>query len=329
MSRAFGLLAWLAMGCAVDNASPRVYPLDDTLRLTDIQVKGTHNSYHIEPDPLVTAEWGYTHVPLAEQAAFQGVRQFELDAQWEEATGELAVLHVPVLDDQSTCPYLGECLFGLRLWSDQNPSALPLVVLIEPKTEFANGEALDVDLLEDTILSAWPRERIFTPDDLQGDAESLQAAVLERGWPTLGEVRQKLIVVLLDRDAGLDAYTEGGTTLAGRLMFANADLASPLGAFYLYDDPVNDGPAIAEAVADGFLVRTRADSGGAPEDGDRTQLDAALDGGAQLLSTDFPAPVDGQDYWLDLPGGTPARCNPLTAPPECTSEDLEEPLWVR
>ena len=29
-----------------------------------------------------------------------------------------------------------------------------------------------------------------------------------------------------------------------------------------------------------------------------------------------------------LPGGTPSRCNPSTAPPECTGEAIEDPVYV-
>lgn len=60
------------------------------LRLNDIQVVGTHNSYHVAAEPEVLefvaglkAEWrsalDYTHLPLDKQLSVQNVRQFELD----------------------------------------------------------------------------------------------------------------------------------------------------------------------------------------------------------------------------------------------------------
>lgn len=48
-------------------------------------------------------------------------------------------------------------------------------------------------------------------------------------------------------------------------------------------------------------------------------------GGAHWISTDFPAPVDGVDYVVEVPGGTPSRCNPITAPPDCAAADVEDP----
>ena len=60
------------------------------LRLNDVQVVGTHNSYHVAAQPEILefiaglkAEWrsalDYTHLPLDQQLAVQNVRQLELD----------------------------------------------------------------------------------------------------------------------------------------------------------------------------------------------------------------------------------------------------------
>ena len=66
-------------------------PNADTLKLNQIQVIGTHNSYHIQPSAGISAllaasgaealsqSWEYTHLPLTEQLENQGIRQFELD----------------------------------------------------------------------------------------------------------------------------------------------------------------------------------------------------------------------------------------------------------
>lgn len=65
--------------------------LDDDLRWNEIQVIGTHNSYHLAPQrPLldmirlaagkqVAESIDYSHAPLQQQLADYGVRQFELD----------------------------------------------------------------------------------------------------------------------------------------------------------------------------------------------------------------------------------------------------------
>ena len=66
-----------------------------------------------------------------------------------------------------------------------------------------------------------------------------------------------------------------------------------------------------------MLVRTRADADTVQaRSNDTTMRDAALAGGAQFVSTDYevPDPRFGP-YVVRIPGGTPARCNPVTAPP--------------
>ena len=74
----------------------------------------------------------------------------------------------------------------------------------------------------------------------------------------------------------------------------------------------------------GILVRTRSDTN--PR-GDKAanekRLAAALASGAQFVSTDFPYPRD-DGYIAKIPGGTPARCNPILAPPDCTPSALEQ-----
>ena len=55
---------------------------------------------------------------------------------------------------------------------------------------------------------------------------------------------------------------------------------------------------------------------------------AALDSGAQLVSTDFPSPghaAQGPGAFT-IPGGTPSRCNPVSAPPWCVPGDVEAGL---
>lgn len=57
------------------------------------------------------------------------------------------------------------------------------------------------------------------------------------------------------------------------------------------------------------------------------RLHGSLASGAQLISTDFPevgmSARYGSDYVAALPGGSPARCNPVNAPPGCRGQGLE------
>jgi hypothetical protein len=73
----------------------------DDVRLNQIQVIGTHNSYHVAPHPNVMgliAAGGknlaegldYTHPPLADQFSRLGIRQIELDVFADPKGGHYA-----------------------------------------------------------------------------------------------------------------------------------------------------------------------------------------------------------------------------------------------
>jgi hypothetical protein len=50
--------------------------------------------------------------------------------------------------------------------------------------------------------------------------------------------------------------------------------------------------------------------------------------GAQIISTDYPAPVLANGYVVTIPGGEPSRCNLVTAPPERRAHDVENPAFM-
>jgi hypothetical protein len=165
-----GLAASAAAGtsaAAVANGKAAKRPL----RMNEIQVIGTHNSYHRElsgPErvahdavyggaPIYDAFLAYSHASLPNQLRRQGARGFELDLYPDPAGGLYAnpllrqrlaagpltdpewyrpgikVLHTADLDYNSTCVRLVTCLQPLRRWSRANPRHVPLLVLLELK----------------------------------------------------------------------------------------------------------------------------------------------------------------------------------------------------
>jgi hypothetical protein len=328
-----GALAFLLGGCAAKDGDTGTgptfeYPLDDTLTFADLWSVGTHNSYHLRTDGVDRPEWDYEHRPLDEQLGVVGVRQFELDIWYVD--GAFQVYHVPVLDQASSCPLLVECLDDMKRWSDRNPGHQPLLTLLEVKDPLDDDGPGDYfDVLEAELLSVWPRERLVTPDDVTGGQGELRDVLAADGWPTLGTMRGKALFVLHDGGDWRDAYTDGLTTSAGRLLFPDAqgDPTLPVAAVHTMNDPAD--PRIAEVVALGHLVRTRADSdGNQARDGDTSSREAALASGAHFVSTDFPEPAPETGYLVTIPGGTPSACNPVHAPEACGPEDIEDPAFI-
>lgn len=327
LKRAFILLLAVSL-CACGSGEKPEYPYDDLLRLNHIQAKGTHNSYHIADPEGLLPKYDYTHVPLNEQLTKQGVRQFELDVYYYSRG---FVVYHNEGDELTTCNIFVDCLQTLKDWSDAHPDHHALFIHIEPKEDKIG---IDPELfnqkLDEEILSVWPRERIVTPDDLQGGYPTIKDALAAQGWPTLGETRGKVLFIMLDMAEWRESYTRGLTSTEGRVLHAESIGDLDITGFARLDVPDElEGP-IREAVeSKNLIVRTRADTdGNEARANDYTRLEKALEVGAHLISTDFPAPTEQHEYGVEIPEGTPSRCNPLTAPNYCTPLAIEHPSIV-
>jgi hypothetical protein len=366
------LLLLCALLVAPSAAAAQPPPAPPPLRLNDVQVVGSHNSYKQAIDPPLFAlllerrsperirALEYGHLSLAEQLD-RGLRKLGLDVfhdprggryaapaglRWLAERGAAAarpydeagemrapglkVLHVQDLDFRSTCATLRRCLEELRAWSDAHPRHLPVAVSVNAKDDALEGvdaveplpfDAAALDALDREILATLPRERLIVPDDVRGSSATLRAAVLAGGWPALDAARGRFLFVLDESGAKLERYLAGHPSLAGRTMFANAPADRDEAAFLIVNDPLADGERIRELVARGFLVRTRADADTREaRSGDTARREAAFRSGAQFVSTDYyleshrENPGFGTGYGVTLPGGGPARCNPVRRP---------------
>jgi hypothetical protein len=284
----------------------------------------------------------YEHAPLTTQLERQGVRNLELDAY---NAADLPVFHSLIVDTESQCAGLGDCFAEIAAWSRSHRDHVPLVLFVEPKPVPTNdnpaiqavidleAERLgiddwDLDGIEaiDALARKTFGKRILTPDEVRGKRSTLRDAVLRDGWPTLDETRGNVLIVL--NVAGLpelgDLYLEGHPSLRGRAMFVPSEPGDDFAAFVKRDVP---SPAkIRALVRRNFLVSTRTDANGLEaRANDPTRAQAALRSGAQVVVTDYPVddPSTGTGYVVELPGGGPVRCNPVTAPRGCRDEALE------
>lgn len=159
---------FLGAGCSLPAA--KVVENRD-LRINDIQVIGSHNSYRrLPPVALLdamaahnrgnTASLLYDHPPLAQQLDL-GVRQIELDVVADPVGGRYATplgedfinqadrfspsqqnvmqapgfktLHMADWDYLSHCLTLRACLKDIADWSNRNPGHLPILITIDSK----------------------------------------------------------------------------------------------------------------------------------------------------------------------------------------------------
>jgi hypothetical protein len=331
---AVALLAAVTVGPGVAGANR----LDTTLRTNQVQVLATHNSYHIQQDTPIQSspDMQYTHPPLDQQLDL-GVRGFEIDVV-NAPDGSFPVMHTPVINAMSNCTPLAQCLQVVRMWSAAHPGHVPIFILIEPKNDdidftidptLHRFDAAALDRLDAVVRSSLGRQ-LITPDSVRGKAKTLRGAVTGRGWPTLAKTRGKTLVALSTGGAIRRAFLQGHPSLERRAMFVTADEQSPAAAVIKMDDP--DEVRIRQLVTQGFIVRTHADDGLVEaRNHDVTRRDLALRSGAQIVSTDFEVavPAIGGDYVVQIPGGSPARCDPVNAPKNCRPSDVENPKQLR
>lgn len=98
-------------------------------------------------------------------------------------------------------------------------------------------------------------------------------------------------------------------------MFVKVDPGHPEAAIVVSNDPTAD--KTADWIKKGYLVRTRADNQvKKAAANDTTHREAAFASGTHIITTDFPTPTPHPKtgYVVSLPGGTPWRENPVTAP---------------
>ncbi len=345
------------------------------VRVNQVQVIGTHNSYHRELPrdeqalQLQLDEGAgnlfYSHASLPQQFSGQSVRGLELDLFPDPEGGlyehplirrlagkgpltdpawdrpGVKVLHVADFDYATTCVTLVQCLRQVDRWSDANPGHVPIPIMLELKQssddlEAAGGvqsppwDAAQLDALDAEIRSVFDEDEVLTPDDVRRPGLTLRRSVLQHGWPRLDDARGQ-VMFLMDNEPGelRDTYRAGRPSLAGRVLFTNAEPWAADAAFLKRNEPLEGGAReIARLVRQGFYVRTRSD---VPLDtvleGDTSMRRAALASGAQLVSTDFPAVGMAarydSDYVAQLPGAASVRCNPVNAPRSCRSGALE------
>ncbi len=136
------------------------------LRLNQMQVIGTQNSFHQEPPanekairvqitgPQVEQTIEYTHAPVAKQLGYQKVRQLEFDVYADPYGGMYStpylrvaagngpmdpvmnqpgtkVLHLQDVDYHSSCLTFVKCLQQVKDWSDRNRGAVTVAIMLE------------------------------------------------------------------------------------------------------------------------------------------------------------------------------------------------------
>ncbi|WP_035456986.1 phosphatidylinositol-specific phospholipase C1-like protein [Algoriphagus terrigena] len=297
-------------------------------------------------NPAAAQSLEYEHLPLSEQLNL-GLRNLELDVFHDPMGGRFAnpkslamlpegtvfdpkkelsepglkLFHVQDLDVQSHHLLFKNALLELKSWSDQHPDHHPVFILINAKDGKVpmtvnplpfTGTALDsIDLEVRTYLGI---DKLITPDQVRGDYESLEKAVLAGNWPELEAVRGKFLFVLDESEEKIRRYLTEKPELRNGVLFVNLKEGNPEAGFRIINDPVSNETYIQELVRKGYIIRTRADSDTKEaRTGNYSKFEKAKASGAQVISTDYyiPSRLFPSDYSVSFENHTFERPNPI------------------
>ena len=299
-------------------------------------------------EPAVAQGLDYSHIPIEEQLAL-GLRVFEIDV-FHDPEGErysrplgrglhpltpafnereqaqldapgLKVLHIQDIDYRSHCLTLRECLETFRDFSDANPGHLPIFISLNLKaspialpgstTPLPFDKAGYLNLHRD-LGSTLGLDNLVTPSEVQKDSGSLRERITTVGWPDLSELRGRFIFLIDEPVSKTASYLEDFGK-DERLLFLSVPSDHDQAAILVMNDPLKAFDDIRARVAEGFLVRTRADADTVEaRSADDTRMRAAFASGAHFISTDYYVPDERleSDYRVRFPEGGYARQSP-------------------
>lgn len=360
----------------------------DSLKLNQIQVIASHNSYHIRPADsifqflenlsnlgILPSQYDpsgidYTHVAFEAQFNNYNVRGLELDIFNDPNGGQFynrqgvvmaggtsaasnlpelqqpgfKLLHIPDFDYETHHLTFKSSLQAVYNWSVAHPNHLPLFINIETKddapgdvltglglTESIAYDASACDKIDEEIKSVFGDnlDNVITPDDVRGSFSTLEEAALAGNWPQLAKARGKVVFIM--QGAAESLYKAGHPSLQNRAMFVYSNPGTPEAAFVILNSSVGDFTEIRQRVAQGYIVRTRTDSGtDEARTGNYTNMNAAFESWAQIVSTDYYKAEDRAgtsgwtDYHVQFPNGELARIDSIAAPDKLNLGILKE-----
>jgi len=269
----------------------------------------------------------YGHVSLPEQFDNYNIRGIEIDVNYDPKGGlyrkrkvnklifglkqkikdpimkELGfkVLHIADVDYETNYLTFKQVLNELKTWSLANPNHTPIFVNIESKGFNPGDEsgflrflgfkrALQFNAqafsdLDKEILEILPADKIFKPADLKANYSNIKERLTNEGWPLLSDCLGKIIFILEGNNQNL--YEQIGMN---RPMFVYNPPNGDNTAFVVKNDPIGNEKEI-EVLTQKYIVRTRSDAGTLEaRANDYTRLNAAIQSGAQIISTDYYKP---------------------------------------
>ena len=273
---------------------------NNELRLNEIQVLATHNSYKRMPFMPFSkflqfcggqrVRNGHYGLPTLTEQLNRGIRGVEIDVVIYKK--ELRVIHDPIADWRTNGPDFKRTLQEIKLWSDINPNHIPINIMLQVRNSFCpydhkigKFKKEDIKMLDDTLGEIFGDDKIIKPADVKGEYPSLREAIEQNGWPKLSDCLGKVYFSLLIDDKPNEEYyidiDPSFEKQRGFIFTRPDDEKKSYTAIILADSPFTDG--LQELINQNYILRTRIDE---QFDYTKERYDAAMTLGSQILATD-------------------------------------------
>lgn len=291
--------------------------IEDGVKLNEIAILGTHNSYQtlatketrllmniidtITFKKLGLDTFDFEMDTLTEQLEM-GIRNVEIDIETLEKQEkiEFKVTHNTIVDNASSAYDFKKAMEEIKLWSDNNPGHIPVIIIIEPKgfvIEVNGMKKFSLDYAKELekVLADTLGDSLLTPADMLREYSSFKEMRENDGWLTLKEAQGKIIVLLHDCDV-TESYIALDESIKTQKMFPMLrydDRNESYTSFILENDTWKALEHNKESIDEcNLIVRTRADK--YPNfSTERYELTDTC--GSQIITTDFPEKADGNE----------------------------------
>ncbi len=199
----------------------------DTLTFGSISFKASHNSYErkekisnqLDFDPTAPYQSGCLAIEL------DIIRQSNDYKDGNITSGYFKVSHT---QGASGASHLDEWLGYIFGWHNSHPNHLPIIVYIDNKSE-AGGYKDFGDRIDQYLKKYFDESIIYTPKMLYNSKEKksedkyndLCSFVVQKGWPTLYEMRGKVIFCLTGNPSWKKTYADSPNLLTERICFSD------------------------------------------------------------------------------------------------------------
>lgn len=242
----------------------------------------------------------YADPPAHRLLRAHGIEPDPWDPENDASTPGFKVLHDADVDFATWHVAFEKALRELRRWSQTNPGHLPVLVTMNCKHDESRrfpgakeSVPFDVEALRalDAVIATELDGHLLTPDMVRAGYKTLRDAVTTDGWPAADAVSGRFYFLLDHGGALREDYRRafpGGRRAA---MFVSGHPGADDAAVFVRNEPIEDEAAIRDLVAQGFIVRTRADAGTVePRAESFDRFEAAKRSRAQVITTDYYIP---------------------------------------